>query len=321
MTSFGDTNPRTGSGRSRYPGTFLLAVREALAQLNWQAVAWKSFLVECLDGQGRPQQVGLENIYRRVRREPRETWPNLLVELLGSVPAEIANPPKHLNEVAEQLLVRIGQPFHDQNAETDVWSQPLVERQLAATLVIDYPSSMTYVTKQMIADSGQSGEDWLRRGLDNLRARSKPSGIQLVHEDSGLLQAQFGDAYDSSRALLLDELLPGRDEFGFFVIVPGRDHLLILPISEHTVRLAPWLRAIAAKTFREMPYPISPELYWVRQSVWHHFEVVVNGDDVFVRPPAEFMEVAALLQVFDEEDDEDQNGTEPPNDDEDSLPF
>src|SRR4051812_31726917 len=149
MASF--RNPGSGFGGPRYPGTFLLALREAFAQLNWQAVAWKGSAVECVDPHGVSQHVGLENMYRRMRREPRGQWPTLLAELLGSVNPEAANPPDDLHEVADRLLVRLGPPFSRQEADVGVWHLPLVDEQLMAFLVIDYPSSMSYVTEKMIS--------------------------------------------------------------------------------------------------------------------------------------------------------------------------
>ena len=313
MSSFGHTNPSRGPRGSRYPGTFLLALREALAKLNWQPLAWKGTHVECVDGEGKSQHVGLENLYRRLRREARDTWPEQIAELLGSVNPEAATPPAHLSEVADRLLVRLGPPIKPDNPDTDVWSMPLVEHCLVATLVIDYPSSMSYVTQKMIADTGESGSIWLERGIANLRAKSTAEGMPMAHPESGLMQGQFGDAYDSSRALLLDELLPGHDEYGFYVIVPGRDHLLVLPISAQTLPLAPWLRAIAGKTYHEMPYPISPELFWVRGGVWRLFEIEMKGDDVVVNPPPEFVDVVTALQPdidvnFGDEPDADDSG-------------
>jgi hypothetical protein len=317
MSSLGHSNPGSGFGGPRYPGTFLLALREALAKLNWQAIAWKGTQVECVDRQGQSQQVGLENMYRRLRREPRARWPDLLADLLGSVPPEAGNPPDDLDEVGDRLLVRLGPPFSRQDADTDVWSLPLVENHLAACLVIDYPSSMSYVTEEMIATSDQEGKYWYERAVANLHAKSEAGCVKQVHEESGLLQVQVGDAYDSSRALLLDHLLPGHEENGFFVIVPGRDQLLLLAVTANTLTLAPWLRAIAAKTYREMPYPISPELFWVRSGVWHLFAIESDGEDLLVKPPPAFAEVMARLRPVDAEQAED----EPSKGDGDSLSF
>jgi hypothetical protein len=304
MPTYGHSNPGSGFGGPRYPGTFLLALREAFTRLKWEALAWKGSFVKCADEAGVSRQVGLDNMYRRLRREPREKWPDLIADLLGSVTPEAVTPPSNLSEVAAQLLVRLGPPSAYQGSGVDVWSYPVVEKHLSACLVIDYPASMSYVTEKMIADSGKDGAYWYQRALDNLSAKSEAGCLVQVHEESGLLQSLVADAYDSSRGLLLDRLAPGHEDNGFYVIVPGRDHLLVLPITATTLMMAPSLRGIAGKTFQETPYPISPELFWVHQSVWHHFAFETAGDAVMVKPPIAFVDVMKRLQPCDEDGSE-----------------
>ena len=235
--------------------------------------------------------------------------------MLGSVPAEAVNPPDDLNQVAEQIMVRLGPPVGRQNAELDMWSRPLVDDRISALLVIDYPTSMSYVTEKMIAASGQSGTYWFERALANLHGKTAAGCFAPVHDESGLLQAQAADAYDSSRALILDLLVPGHDDNGFYVIVPSRDHCFVLPVTADTLMLAPWLRTIAAKMCNDMPYPISPELFWVRGGFWHHFAIEHAGQEVHVKPPHAFIEVMARLRpdmdVSDESAEPDQDDSGP----------
>src|SRR5207249_2534664 len=112
MSPHSRSNPGLGSGPSRYPGSFLLAFREAVQKLNWQVERWLGSAVECRDAEGRQQVVGLENLYRRARREDRADWPELIAGFLGSVqPEQFADPPENLDEVADRLLVRLGPPL------------------------------------------------------------------------------------------------------------------------------------------------------------------------------------------------------------------
>src|SRR5437870_13227628 len=100
------SNPGLGSGPPRYPGSFLLAFREAIQKLNWQVEHWLGNAVACLDAEGRQQLVGLENLYRSARRADRADWPEFIVTFLSSVQSEqFTNPPEKLDEVADRLLV------------------------------------------------------------------------------------------------------------------------------------------------------------------------------------------------------------------------
>jgi hypothetical protein len=286
------SNPGSGFGGPRYPGTFLLALREAFVRVSWQARNWLGDAVECTDAAGREQVLALENLYRRVKSADRATWPDLLAEFLAQVPDEaLVNPPGNLAEVADRILVRLGAPFTPTDPATEIWSHRIAGSHLVATLVVDYPNSMSYVTAPMIAESNEPGEFWFERAVRNLREKTQPGCLTEIHPESGLLRCEVGDAYDSSRALILDDLLPGHEEDGFFVAVPGRDHLLVLSVSGAALAFLPWLRSVAVRTHRNMPYPISSEVFWVRRGAWHPFEIELQGDKAMVSPPEEFLEV------------------------------
>jgi hypothetical protein len=292
-------NPGHGSAPPRYPGSFLLAVREALAEAGWRPCRWLGLAVECVDAGGREQVIGLENLFRRLRREERAAWPRLVLEMIRSVPADaIESVP--LAEVAERILVRIGPPMGPVGEpEKEVWFEPLLGKHLGLTLVVDHANTMSYVSLGQLAESGREARVWLERALDNLRQRTPPDVAQVVHEESGLLQCEVGDAYDSSRALILDRLLPEYQENGYFVAIPGRDQLLVLPVVKHSLEYVAWLRMIASKAHQTVPYPISPEVYWIQNDVWRPFDIDVRNEKITVTPPPEFEEVMRRLNAED----------------------
>ena len=304
------SNPGRQSSPSRYPGSFLLALREALEEMQWQPRRWLGMAVECLDAAGQEQVLGLENLYRRLRREDRATWPVLIVEMLRSVPQE-SSATVNLNEVAERILLRLGPPFPPAAEGKEIWFQPLVGKRLGVTLVIDYPNSMSYVSEQQIAESGQEAAAWLDRAVTNLRDKTPENCVSRIHEESGLRHCEVGDAYDSSRAMLLDWMIPGHDSDGFFVAVPGRDQLLVLPVGKDALGHVAWLRALASRTHETVPYPISGEVFWVRQGVWHPFGVSIDKNQVTVTPPPEFTEVLQRLEPdFSMETPEEEDGVD-----------
>src|SRR5437763_1237387 len=110
------TDPGRGYGGQRYPGTFLLALREAFSRLGWQARRWLGDAVDCTDAKGREQTMALENLFRRVRPLDRSTWSDALAEMLSQVPDEaLVDPPKALSEVVDRLRVRLGRPMGPQD--------------------------------------------------------------------------------------------------------------------------------------------------------------------------------------------------------------
>ncbi len=103
------------------------------------------------------------------------------------------------------------------------------------------------------------------------------------------------DAYDSSRALLLDALVPESRGEGYLFIVPGRDELLVLPVTPQSIPHIHLLKVLAEKNHKSAPYPISEEVYWSHAGVWHHFPIDIRTEEVTVEPPQAFVEVLSRL--------------------------
>jgi hypothetical protein len=295
----GRSNPGLGSGPPRFPGTFILSFREAAAGLSWQIRRWLGEAVECLDPAGKERTVGLENLYRQARRVPREEWPALIREFLTAASGDV-DLPADLGQVADQILVRLGRPLTGLPGGLRAWSQSIAVTDFVLNLVIDYPRSMSYVTEELVAESGRPGDDWLEQAVRNLRARTPADAFQVIHEPSGLLLCAVADAYDSARVLLLDTLLPDANELGYFVGVPCRDELLVLPVNPRTFRHVHLVRILAEKSHGGDPYPISDQVYWVRGTVWHPFPIDVGENEVSVRPPPEFLPLLEQLRPAEE---------------------
>lgn len=293
----GRSDPGMGSGPARYPGSFLLAFREAAVKLNWQFQRLQNDMARCLDAEGQEHCVGVENLYRRARRTPREQWPELIVEFLQTISsAETGeNLPANLEACGEQLLVRLGKPIKLDTDDARVWSQPIDGTDLVANIVIDYPNRMCYVTEQLVETSGRPGSAWFEQARANLLARTPADCFNVVHEESGMRVCNVSDAYDSSRVFLLDELLPQSQDNGCLVVIPGRDELLVLPVTVQAIPHMHHLKVWAEKSHRNAPYPISDEVYWIHAGVWRRVPIEIKTEEIAVQPPAELIEVLNRL--------------------------
>lgn len=286
------SDPDFGGG-PRYPGSFLVALRQAVADLGWKVKRSLGDTLECLDAEGHERTIGLENLYRRLRREGREQWPAYVANYLGRLFEATAEEalPDDLNAAADRILVRIGQKFAVGSPALKVWSQKLGDTGLCVNLVVDSPETMAYVSEEMVARSGRPGEEWLRLALDNMRARTPAGCLECIDQETGIHLCSLGDAYDAARALLLADLLPDLAELGCFVAVPTRDALLALPVTPQACACVHFLKVLAEKHHKSDPYSISAEVYWVRADQWHRFPIELRGQEVIVTPPPEFVEV------------------------------
>lgn len=265
----------------------MLALREALAARQWQIKRWLGDAAECLDDQGSEHMVGLENLYRRARREERSTWPALIDDFLRRVQAaEVhSDPAVDLNQVSERIMIRLGPPMPRIGADINLWSKPLEGTPLAVNLVIDQPETMAYISEEAVAKSGKSGDEWLAVGISNLRQKTTPEMLQVIHADSGLRICGTGDAYDAARALVLDTSIPDMPDPGCLVVIPSRDELFILPLTPDALSYVHLLKVIAEKNYQSAPYSISNEVYWVRKGAWQILPIEVRGEQVTINPP------------------------------------
>jgi hypothetical protein len=192
-------------------------------------------------------------------------------------------------------MVRVGAKLAGIPVALPVWSQPLADTGLSIHLVIDNPETMAYVTEEMVAGSGKPGEEWLQRGLVNLRERTPAGCLETLDTDTGIRLCSVGDAYDAARALLVPELAPDAVEFGLFVSVPTRDVLLALPVTAHALGCVHFLKVLAEKHYKNDPYSISNQVYWVHGGTWHGFPIELRGNEVNVTPPPPFLAILDQL--------------------------
>jgi hypothetical protein len=291
------SHPGQGGPAPRYPGSFLLALREAATALHWQVRQIRGDMAECLDAKGEEHLVGLENLYRRARQAERDSWPTLIADFLSTVAAIDPDQvlPEKLEEVADRLLVRLGPPLSGLPDDARVWSQALEGTDLSINLVIDYPNRMAYVTEKLVQDSGQPGGHWLDVALKNLQERTPPERFEVIEAESGLRISTVADSYDSSRALILDRLMPEMRAAGWFAALPGRDSLFVLPVTVGGASQVHLLKVLAEKKFKSEPYPISAEVFWIKDETWSLVPIRVEGNQVTVTPPKPLVDVFERL--------------------------
>jgi len=275
---------------------FLLAFQQGAARSGLTIVKWQDDTVECRDQDGETSTLGLQNLSRTCRQRDRADWPDVIDHFLHNVSGSGENElPEDLDAVADQVLPRIGPPLGAHDAELKIWWKKLDPERVWLNLVVDYPTRMAYVTREMAKRSGQSGDAWLERALANLRAMSSPEMVPVVNEEIGLRVIAAGDSYDAARIQILDKLLPETEQAGCFVAPIGREQVLILPVAIDALPHIHILKLIARDNYPSAPYAISDEVFWVRRGEWHLFPIEIEEKAITVHPPEELVEVLNLL--------------------------
>jgi hypothetical protein len=168
-------------------------------------------------------------------------------------------------------------------------------------LGIDLPETILGVTQQLVTEANQPESNWSERALRNLAARTPDDWFEVLDPIGGVRWVTVHDDYAAARALILDRLLPGIAERGWFVAPVSRNNLYFMPATEHTANdcVFPILR-LARKEYEGVPYQISNQLFWVYQNNWYRYPIFGDERVPTVFPPLLFQEVFGFTKAIDE---------------------
>lgn len=281
-----------------YPFEFRALVVRELEANGLALKQWRDDGLEVEREDGKNQFIGLSNVYRRVITSPAELSERLVREFFANM--HVANTeqfdriPDRLEDAVDQVRARLGRPFAD--SDHAPWQTPVDGADdLAISLVLDFPTMMAFVTPAMAGTTDTPMDEWVQRGLENLKASAPEGWLRLAHPDEGIYLGHENDSYDAARALVLCDLT-GCDDLGWMVCVPARDWLFARKVDQEGLNYFHLLKIVAERAYAEQPYPISDEVYWVRPGGrWMKFPIVINEQQVTVTPPAEFVEALGLV--------------------------
>lgn len=280
------------NGSPSYPADFCHAVAAQLQARGYTVVRWVDDGVHILSPTSPNEQyLGLNNLYRRLTQAIPAEHLQLIHQFLDHLDTIQTAPPlpTSLDTVTAQLRPRLGPPFlHDSPLRP--WSRPWPGTPLTVSLVIDLPTTMVYVTDDMVHNSQATPDQLFQCAVDNLRQDTNADFLQPVDDDLDLLLGHSGDGYDASRALFIESLLPRYSPAGVWLALPSRDELYVWPVNPTSLKYLPQFKRAVERHYRQHPYPISDELFWVYHKRWYTFPIHFDAPDtVSITPPPEFL--------------------------------
>ncbi|MCC7493313.1 MAG: hypothetical protein IT204_13245 [Fimbriimonadaceae bacterium] len=238
-------------------------------------------------------------------------WDSLQAVLLGESPAA-------WSEAVAELVVETGAARRAADPDWDVW-QPLIwpvvhgRRSAAAlqqrcreavahpfgevlllTMAARFDGGLQYITRPQLEAWGNGGELLLQTALDNLRRQTELTTVQQMEPQHWALDGD--DGFDSSRLLILDDLVPDLAECGALVAVPARDVLSFAPWNKAGLTRLRALLALAERCHRDWPYPIDSGLFYVGPQQTLHIGVSRDDDGTpRLRLPQELIDIQERL--------------------------
>jgi hypothetical protein len=274
---------------------FLDAVELALVDRELEAVGRDGVVAVALPD-GRPLQLGLQNLAQQCARLPRQRWATTIgdhVDTLLRAEAETDAFDRTDFEAVKSLLkVRLypAEGVADSEASAVVLARPAAG--LVGVLVYDLPHTVASVPPEEVAAWGRSESELLALGLQNLAAEPAPKREDVEVERGVVLRLVSGPSFFvASHLLCLERLLPQKLEYGALVCVPTRHLLLVHAIRDSRVLMA--VNALIPQSYlyhQRGPGSLSPNLYWWHDGQLTHLPTSVERDAVKFTPPPEFVE-------------------------------
>jgi hypothetical protein len=147
----------------------------------------------------------------------------------------------------------------------------------------------------MLKKSRKKGEDLLDAALENLRKATPGDYFERASDELDIYVGSLGDAYDATRALLVEEMMP-ESPAGYWVALPSREELAVWPVSFEALARVHVLKMFAEENYREHAYPITDEVFWVWHGAWYRFGISLKDNDLVIDAPDPFGEALQELR-------------------------
>lgn len=231
--------------------------------------------------EGEEHTIGLANLARTLALTPDADRPRVLERYvrgwLDQARRAALDMPRPLDAI--QLFPRLLAADDPGLSVGSLWTEPLVEGELLYALAVDEPDAIRFVSMLDLPRWGLPLVEARRRAMSNLVRSS--AAVAVAVRERGRPFAPFevstGDGWDASRLLIAHQLVPGGR--GVLALAPARDLLLCVPVREPgdwgaALSEAMLRRSWAERAVYELPYPLSPELFWCSEGVLELVPVV-----------------------------------------------
>lgn len=216
--------------------------------------------VMLLDG---PQRlhIGMRNLRQLARQVPRDDWPALVADHVGTIITAIEEP----LDLRDFALVRglLRSRVYPVEARTGRLISRAFAPGLIEAIVADTPTTVRTVVTDDAVTWPVTTDELFAVGRDGVRADG-PLECDVI-DDTGIRVLEGATFYAATHLVWLESYLdPG--PYGALAVAPTRSTIAACPVRRETVSLtAERLRAFAADAHEDGPGSLTPELFWWRR--------------------------------------------------------
>ena len=263
-------------------------------------------VVTVKEGSGDAVSYGLANVLGQCRQIEKSNWAALIEEHFANCERSLAEGDdedfEDFEKIKEQIALRVMPAATVEEGNND-WYYRRGPDGTVVVLVIDLPSTIVTVQKELVAKWSAEEDFLFKKALENVKKK-----FPVVQERQQLptgyeLTVFHGEHfYVSTHILLLDEYPELVGPYGSLVGIPVRDLLVVFPINcfDGTVQAVNAMIPILASMWKDGPGSTSAELYWYNAGLFTPIPYKIKGADLDVLVPPSFKSLLELLVAIRE---------------------
>lgn len=240
-------------------------------------------------------EVHFETLARKCKLVPQAEWEGLVVEYLAIASRAGGTADWAYDFELARTCLKV--QLMDAAVRRVNWEDGLNFRSFAAdllaVLVFDSPESVDSVMPEHVRAWKQPGEWLFQLAAENVQAEPGLAAVESERCDAGCtIHRLTGDSFFvATQALWIERFAQAQAERGVLVSVPSRHVLQFSAIRDASATAALQVLALSGVTlFNDMPGPLSPGLFWIRNGNVAPVPVVKHqSGQVEVKAPPELM--------------------------------
>ncbi|MEU6034814.1 hypothetical protein ABZ801_05345 [Actinomadura sp. NPDC047616] len=223
-----------------------------------------------------PYRIRLTNLRQWTAREPRDQWPALVADFLGSLiaatEADLDDGGLDLDDYTSvRSLLRMRVYAEDIGDELDIVRRPVAPG-LSEVVVIDKPTTLMVLTTEMVKGWPVDRDELFRVARENVRSDG-PLDAHVQPVDGTRLASLYGDtAYVTGHALWVGDY-PVTGPYGVLLAIPTQSVVHAAPLEQAAIPGAiNRLIELAWEEYQQGPRSVQPHIYR-----WHEGVLSLAG--------------------------------------------
>ena len=237
--------------------------------------------------------LGLANLEQMCRQLPRVRWPDVVRSHFEQMDRAYRHPVDRGDWITVRELVRTAvypDGYFPARVRSEVAARRLTEG-LLETVVLDLPESVNVVFQRDLTTWPLDLDQALQAGKAALRSEHRLAPELITVNEEEVVGLESDNLLTATHVCWLDdylELTPA----GALVALPNRHLVLAHAVrSSHCLAVVAPLARIARRAYDRGPGSLSEQLFWWIDGRLVHLPVSIEGDNVMLQPPDEFIRV------------------------------